>query len=276
MVAAATVDHCLRPESAGEAARVAQVCAALGVPHATLVVEVGRGNLQDRARAARYAALGDWLEDRGLEALATAHQMDDQAETLLMRLNRGSGLRGLAGIRAVGRVPGHYLPLLRPLLDWRRSELAALVADAGISAVQDPSNDDERFDRVRVRRALAEADWIEVPGLARSAALLADAEDAIAFAIGREWGQCVTDMPGGLRYAALRSGMPGANIVRIGVIEAIARKLGGSIDAAAAARMANALIAGERCNIGGIAGRVADERGERMWLFSPENPRRTG
>jgi len=256
MVEAATVDHSLRPESAGEAALVARACARLGVPHATLVVEVEPGNVQSRARVARYAALGAWLEQRGLEALLTAHQMDDQAETLVMRLNRGSGVRGLAGIRVRTGVPGHPLPLIRPLLGWRRNELAAVVADAGLVAVNDPSNADERFDRVRVRRALAGAEWIAVPGLARSAALLGEAEDVIDFAVGREFNERVAARGEGYAYAALRSGMPGPNLVRTGVIEAIARALGCKIDGGEAARMAGALITGQPCNIGGMAARV--------------------
>ena len=139
-IAAATVDHGLRAESAGEAAMVAEFCGELGVPHATLAVTLAPGNLQAEARAARYAALAGWMAEQGLSALATAHHADDQAETLLLRLGRGSGVAGLAGVRASGTVPGTNLALLRPLLGWRRAELAAVVAAAGMTAVQDPSN----------------------------------------------------------------------------------------------------------------------------------------
>ena len=91
-VKAATVDHGLRQESADEADRVARYCAELGVAHTTLTVSVARGNTQEQARKASYAALGDWAKENDLGALATAHQMDDQAETFLMRLNPlGSG-----------------------------------------------------------------------------------------------------------------------------------------------------------------------------------------
>src|SRR5690606_19985454 len=137
---------------------------------------VGAGNLQARARAARYTAMAGWMKERGLSALATAHHADDQAETLIMRLNRGSGLAGLAGVRQRTNLPGTGLVLLRPLLGWRRAELGELVAAAGLEAALDPSNEDERFDRVRIRKALREANWLDVVAVSASAALLAEAE----------------------------------------------------------------------------------------------------
>jgi tRNA(Ile)-lysidine synthase len=150
MVEAATVDHGLRPESAGEAAHVAAVCQALGVPHAILSVNVGPGNVQANARSARYAALGAWAQERGLQSIATAHHADDQAETVLMRLNRASGLGGLAGIRAKTAGDGGP-PVIRPLLGWRKQELEAVVSAADLFFVRDPSNVDVRFDRARLR-----------------------------------------------------------------------------------------------------------------------------
>ena len=150
-VEVATVDHGLRPDSAEEAASVGRICAALAIPHAVLTVDVARtGNLQAAARAARYAALADWRKQRNLHVIATAHHADDQAETLLMRLNRGAGVRGLAGMRAAAPLPGTpEVPLIRPLLGWRRQELVGIVAGSGIAAVNDPSNENLRFERVR-------------------------------------------------------------------------------------------------------------------------------
>jgi len=194
-IAAATVDHGLRPANADEAAMVAALCARLGVPHATLPVTLAEGNVQAEARAARYAALAEWMGANGLTALATAHHADDQAETLLLRLNRGSGVAGLAGVRARGQVPGTRLPLVRPLLGWRRAELAQVVTAAALVAADDPSNRDDRFDRARLRKALAEAGWIDVPALAASAAHIADADAALDWAMVREWQDCVTRAP---------------------------------------------------------------------------------
>jgi len=199
-IAAATVDHRLRPANADEAAIVGEVCASLDVPHAVLPVDLAQGNLQAEARTVRYAALDGWAGSQGLAAIATAHHADDQAETLLLRLNRGSGVAGLAGVRARGLVPGTKLPLLRPLLGFRRAELAGVVAAAGFEAASDPSNTDERFDRARLRKALAGADWLDVPALAASAAHLADADAALDWAAQREWTERVSAAPMGLIY----------------------------------------------------------------------------
>ncbi|HNJ46834.1 MAG TPA: tRNA lysidine(34) synthetase TilS, partial [Novosphingobium sp.] len=127
-IAAATVDHGLRVEAADEAAMVARLCGELGVPHATLRVTVDEGNVQSNARTARYAALADWMERDGLGALATAHHADDQAETLLMRLARGSGLDGLAAMPGVTHLAG--VKLVRPLLGVPKARLLATLSEA--------------------------------------------------------------------------------------------------------------------------------------------------
>ncbi|MCJ2187968.1 tRNA lysidine(34) synthetase TilS [Novosphingobium beihaiensis] len=245
-IEAATVDHGLRAESAGEAAEVARVCAERGVPHATLPVEVAGGNIQAEARAARYAALADWVEERGLAAVATAHHADDQAETLLMRLNRASGVAGLAGARARGRVPDTPIPLLRPVLDWRRAELGDVVRAAGLVAADDPSNANDRFDRVRIRKALAGADWLDVPALARSAAHIAEADVALEWMAGLEWRSCVKAEPMGLRY---KPQAPRAVALR--VVARIVRELGGEEPrGSAVARLVDTLVEGRPASIG--------------------------
>jgi tRNA(Ile)-lysidine synthase len=184
-VEAATVDHGLRPESAREAALVAEVCRKLSVPHTILAVAVKQdASLQAQAREARYAALAGWAEQKGLAAVATAHHADDQAETLLMRLARGSGLAGLAGVRH-DRPLTAQVRLIRPLLDWRKDELAAVVAAAEVPYVDDPSNHDERHDRSRVRAYLKQAEWLDAARLARSAKALAEADDALVWSARR-------------------------------------------------------------------------------------------
>lgn len=267
-IAAATVDHGLRPESGAEAAFVGTLCAAIGVPHRALAVQVDAGNLQSEARTARYAALAAWMEERGLAALATAHHADDQAETLLLRLNRGSGAAGLAGVRAVGRVPGTSLALYRPLLEWRRAELAAIVADAGIVAVDDPSNRDPRFDRARIRKALADADWLDVAALARSAAHLADADAALEWAAAREWQENVR--AGALGSYVYRPGAPRAVALR--VLAVLVEKLDGAAPrGSAVARVFDSLVARQPAAIGALVARA----GPDGWTFSRAPVRRT-
>lgn len=153
-LAAVTVDHRLRPEAAAEAAFVAGVCRRLAVPHTTLVWEGwdGKGNLPDRARRARYRLIADWAQGRGLEQVALGHTMDDQAETFLMRLARGSGVDGLSAMASRRRV--HGILFVRPLMWARRCDLRAWLRTAGADWVDDPTNDDDAYERVQARRAL--------------------------------------------------------------------------------------------------------------------------
>lgn len=186
-LAVATVDHGLRPEAAEECALVADVCRKLGIDCDILRVTVAEGNTQEQARIARYAALGDWARAGSIGAIATAHHADDQAETLLMRLSRGSGLGGLAGIRSRTRIEGCDAVIVRPLLGFRRDELRAIVEASDFGFVDDPSNLDERYDRVRMRKALAQADWLDAAALARSAAHLEEAEGALQSLADMTW-----------------------------------------------------------------------------------------
>jgi len=271
-VTAATVDHGLRPQSKAEAAFVAQVCAQLGVPHAILEAEVRDkpGGLQAEARAARYAALGAWMAGQGIATLLTAHHADDQAETLLMRLQRGAGVGGLAGVRACGPLPGSggRLAVCRPLLGWRRAELAGLVAAAGLSPVDDPSNANTDFERVRMRRRMADAPWLDVPALARSAAALAQADaalDAVAAGMLAERARAAGDA----RIALDASGVPDELLRRLVLrcLRAVAPEAaprGEQLTAllATLARGETATLAGVKCVGGG------------SWTFEPAPPRR--
>ena len=261
-VEAATVDHGLRPESADEAASVADLCARLGIAHAILSPAAPiAGNVQSAARAVRYALLESWRVARGLDHLLTAHHLDDQAETVLMRLNRGAGVAGLSGVRAVnGRV-------LRPLLGWRRRELAQIVADAGIAAVDDPSNADPRYDRTRVREALAASGWIDPGPVARSAAALAEAEDALAWTVERLWRERVREESG--RYFLDPQELPAELLRRLAqrilaALETAPMPRGDEVT-----RLLNALSLGATATLGGIKC-----RGGPTWRFEPAPPRR--
>jgi tRNA(Ile)-lysidine synthase len=195
-VEAATVDHRLRPESLGEAEMVASVCAKLGVRHAVLAAEWEEKPvtaIQERSREERYRLLAQWALARNLDAVATAHHQDDQAETLLMRLARGSGVRGLSGMRPTSSLPRTNIILVRPLIGWRHADLEEVCAAADLRPVSDPSNEDSRFERVRVRRALADSALLDASALALCAANLAEAEEALEWATEQEWARQVTN-----------------------------------------------------------------------------------
>ncbi len=149
-----TVDHGLRASSRDEALMVGRAAKALRLPHAILTWEhEGEvdASLQARARAARYDLMAAYCHSHDILALATAHHLDDQAETFLMRLKRGSGLDGLAAIPEEGAWAG--VVLLRPLLDLPKARLVATLEEARVPFIVDPSNVDARFERGRMRGA---------------------------------------------------------------------------------------------------------------------------
>lgn len=183
-----TFDHGLRAAAAAEAAAVGAIAAGLGIGHATLrpAQPLSHANAQAQARAARYRAMADWCADHGIRFLLTAHHADDQAETLLLRLARGSGLDGLSGIRATRPLYGDVL-LLRPLLGQRRAELAAIAARTGWPVAADPSNDDPHYDRTAARRLLAATPWLDAGRVAVAARNLARAAEALDWTVDMVW-----------------------------------------------------------------------------------------
>lgn len=181
-----TVDHGLRAGSADDAAAVAALAARLGLPcHCLQAGPHDGSSVQAWARNVRYGLLRDAAERLGITAIVTAHTMDDQAETLLLRLGRGSGLRGLGAIRADTARDG--LRILRPMLGARRADLRAALAARGISWRDDPSNDDTRFARVAIRQLgpALDAAGLTAPRLAGAAAHLARASAAVDGAVAR-------------------------------------------------------------------------------------------
>jgi tRNA(Ile)-lysidine synthase len=268
-IEAATVDHALRAASHEEAEMVSSVCAQLQVPHAILTVdwdEAPASGIQERAREARYRLLGEWVKTRGLAALLTGHHADDQAETFLMRLNRGAGARGLAGMRPVAIVPGTNIPLIRPLLGWRRSELLALCAAADLSPAADPSNSDEQFERVRVRQALAGADWLDPAAVARSAANLASADEALDWMASSLALVRVTDDGEALRVEP--EGLP-TELQRRLLLVAFARFEAPEPRGPELARAIEALAGGRTVTLSGLK-----LEGGSMWRVTKAPPRR--
>ncbi|MBT5157275.1 MAG: tRNA lysidine(34) synthetase TilS [Rhodobiaceae bacterium] len=153
-----TVDHGLRPEARAEAKRVAAACKKLGLKQVTLRAKekLSASDVQQQARLLRYRLMAQWCARHKAEALVLAHHQDDQAETVLMRLARGSGVNGLSGMaeKQILSTPAGDLVLLRPFLTWRGSDLKRLAEKSGLLAEQDPSNHDRQFERVRWRQAL--------------------------------------------------------------------------------------------------------------------------
>ena len=173
-IVAVTVDHSLRAESAGEAKAVKRLAHELGVPHRTLrwTGAKPKTGLQEAARDARYALLAKAAAKAGAHYVMTAHTLDDQAETVLLRLLRGSGLSGLQAMSVMAPYPNQPdLVLARPLLAIPKARLIATLTKASISFADDPSNRDPRHTRVRLR-ALMPA-LVEEGLTARRIALLA-------------------------------------------------------------------------------------------------------
>lgn len=176
-----TVDHGLRPEAADEIALVAQASDARGLSHDVLNWDgTGcSGNLQDAARRARYDLIAAWAGSKGVDAVALGHTRDDQAETFLMRLGRSPGIDGLSEMDR--RFSRHGVVWVRPLLDRGREELRNYLTSCGVDWADDPSNDDERFLRVRARKALETLGplGIDAGALSHTAQHLAEQRDAL-------------------------------------------------------------------------------------------------
>ena len=180
-----TVDHKLRPEAAAEAAQVAAVCRALGLPHTVLSADEKRSKtgIQQHARTLRYRLMAIWCAEHKAQALVVAHHQDDQAETVLMRMARGSGVKGLGGMAPRQKIHTDAGPLLllRPFLTDAGDALKTVAAEAGLPINHDPSNDDTRFERVRWRRLLPklEAEGLDAATLAELAANMRQAQAAL-------------------------------------------------------------------------------------------------
>ena len=275
-VIAATIDHRLRSESASEAAHVAGICRALGVPHETLALNWSAppANRQAAARTERYAQLSQWAFEREVVSLATAHHRDDQTETVLMRLHRGAGVDGLGGIRSVRHLAARddrQLSLVRPLLEWSKAELGDVVGQCGLTAVDDPSNHDPAHDRTGVRALLnASPDWPDRQRVAASARHLQEAGAAL------DW--VTTDL---LRSRVVADGE--ARLLDVGDLPAeLVRRVSlcligelsgagpGAVRGDELARLIGALRSGRVATLAGVVVRP----GRSGWRFEQAPPRR--
>ena len=186
-VTAFTVDHQLRPESAAEAKAVAEWCASQNIEHHTLLWQGEKPTtaIQAIARNARRHLLCRAAQERGIDYLLLGHQADDQAETMLMRMQRGTGLNGLKAMQPVTRDKATNVAILRPLLSIRRAELRQYCLDHNLPFIDDPSNENTDYERVRIRNALQALPDL-AGGISKTAIRLNRANETLS-RIARTW-----------------------------------------------------------------------------------------
>jgi tRNA(Ile)-lysidine synthase len=272
-----SVDHGLRPESAGELRFVEGVAARYGLPFRGLRWDgpVPAAGIEAAARAARYRRLAETARAEGVTHIATAHHRDDQAETFLMRLARGSGVYGLAAMARETDKAG--IRLVRPLLGVAHEDLVAEVRAAGLTPVEDPHNRDPAFDRVRLRAlmpALA-AEGLDARKLAATAERLGRAAAALDHYVGRLFGRAMeADAFGAVRLQA-EAWRDEPEEIRLRSLARILRATGGaayvprleSVEALAAAMQAGDTLAART-----LAGVVIDRR-KGVFRFQREGGR---
>ncbi|MBZ6377956.1 tRNA lysidine(34) synthetase TilS [Pacificimonas flava] len=264
-----TIDHRLRAASGQECEAVLSACAVRGIPAERIDLDwpsgVPQSNRQAQAREARYRVLTAACAERGLTWLATAHHADDQAETFLMRAARGSGLSGLAGVRARRRIG--ELVLLRPCLGMRSETLHQAARAAGFIPIEDPSNSDPSYDRSGVRALLEGTDLLPAERLAAAASHLADAEEALAWLAKEARRTRCWSRGDELRFDA--RGLPSETVLR--VVRSVILDLGGELPRGTQAqRLVETLGRGGRASLSNV-----QASGGAVWTFRRENdPRR--
>ena len=213
---AVTVDHGLRKEAKREAAAVGRLARKLGIAHRTLrwTGAKPKTGLQEAARVARYRLLAGAARKANASHILTAHTRDDQAETVLIRMSRGSGVTGLAAMTRISAVPGDgegKIKLIRPLLDIPKARLIATLRAAKITFADDPSNRDPRFTRARLRGLMSELarEGLDSRRLALLARRLRRADLAIEAAVDRAEAELArpSSAPGRYRHST-RPAMP--------------------------------------------------------------------
>lgn len=201
-IVALTVDHGLRPESREEALYVSQLMADWGIEHHLLVWEGEKptSDIEARAREARYRLMSDWCRQNGVKVLAVGHHLQDQAETFLMRLCRGSGVYGLSAMLPVTDCWG--IKVIRPQLGRKPEELRSLLQQMGVAWKEDISNQSENFMRGRFRRYLPELEsktGLTRERLAETAAVLARSRSLIESLVKQKIAEDVTEWCGSVK-----------------------------------------------------------------------------
>ena len=199
---AVTVDHGLRAESKREAGAVGRLARQLKIPHIILhwTGKKPKTGLPQAARQARYRLLGDAARKIGASHILTAHTLDDQAETVVIRMSRGSGITGLGAMARISNLPGSGeggIKLARPLLDIPKARLIATLKAAKIPFAEDPSNRDPRFTRARLRGLMPQLadEGLDARRLALLARRLKRADEAIEAVIDQAMEFLAVDPP---------------------------------------------------------------------------------
>ncbi|MEM9967682.1 MAG: tRNA lysidine(34) synthetase TilS [Pseudomonadota bacterium] len=267
-----TVDHGLRAEGAAEARLVAARCENLGVPHETLRWEGwnGKGNLQNAARVARYDKIADWARRKGICTVALGHTANDQAETVLMRLARRSGVDGLSAMRM--RTQRGGVNWVRPLLSITREALRDYLKSKDLCWIDDPSNQDTQFDRIKARQALDVLSplGIDVTGLAEVAEHMSKCQQALdwqTFLIAKD---IVRLNAGAVVFGERDLGLLPDEIQRRLFVNAM-RWISGSVYTPRQRSVLNLITALRDGQAGTLDGCHARREGDEIWIFRELN-----
>jgi len=226
-VTALSVDHGLRPEARDEAAQVGEWLRPNGIDHHVLCWRGAKpaAGIQAAARDARYRLMGGWCRGAGVLHLLLGHTLDDQAETFLLRLGKGSGAEGLAAMAAVRETPD--VRLLRPLLEVPKAVLRAGLEAEGQDWIEDPSNQDPAFARVRVRQSMRDG-GLEAAALARSAYRYGRIRQALECSVSRVLARGVDMHPAGFAVLRPREFAAAADEIGLGALARVVVAVGGS------------------------------------------------
>jgi len=260
-ITALVVDHGLRDGSAQEALLTQERLLETGIQSVVLRWQGAKpkSGIQARARVARYQVMNDWCRDNNVLHLLTGHHANDQAETFMMRVQRGSGPDGLAAMAVVRMLPA--CQIIRPLLGFPKERLVATLRNAGMSWVEDPSNTDIKFDRVRVRRVLEEQ-APDIQGIALGTARFRRARFALEAQVSEWFAQFVDLRPEGfLQFST--SNLNAANSeIRLRILSRAITAMGGrlyppSIDSVE--RLDRDLRIGKAGTLGGVRAVLIDD-----------------
>lgn len=233
-VVAVSVDHGLREQAKEEILFVCETMKKNNIVHHCLTWHspFSKSNIQAKARKARYALLNDWCVENGVSYLALGHHYDDQAETFLLRLARGSGVYGLAGMKMLAPMPivGSDIKLFRPLLSLHKKDMESYLTSLDQKWVEDPSNGNENFERVKVRHLLETPPFMgfDAHKMVTTAARLARAADALDYYATKILTKNVRITPEGFALLETKGLFEAPEEVALRVLARIFRHVGGA------------------------------------------------